>query len=312
MRRPGLRWTERVPAGALALALVLAAGRPAAAEDAVSKADALFAEGVKLRDSNPGLACAKFGESLRLNPQAIGVLLNVAMCDEKQGRIASAVRRYKETRERAVEMSFPEYQKSADAKLEALAPEVPLLTIRFEQPPVPQTKVVIDDQVVPLTALEQVQLDPGERVVVVSAPGRIAFQRRIVIARRERRVLAVPALQRPTSRRTIGMITVASGGAAVATGVIVGLIANHRYDDQTSSCQPGDPPVCGQQAYEAIQSARQLGNIGTLVGGAGVAAMVVGGYMWLLAPKPYAERRGVSVVPRVAPDGGGLAVFGRF
>jgi hypothetical protein len=314
MRRSGLRYTGQVLAGALAL--VLAALRPAAAEDNLAKADALFAEGVKLRDSNSELACAKFGESLQLNPQAIGVLLNVAMCDEKQGRIASAVRRYKETRERAVEGNFLEYQKAADAKVAALAPDVPLVTIRFEQPPVPQTKVVIDDQVVPLTALHEVQLDPGERVIVVSAPGRVAFQRRIMLARRERRVLAVPELQRPTSRRTIGMITVASGGAAVATGIVLGLIAKHRYDTQARSCetgeQVGDPIVCRENAYEGIQSARQLGNIGSVVGGAGVAAMLVGGYLWLFAPKPYAELRGVSVIPRVAPDGGGLAVFGRF
>lgn len=316
MQRPGLRPTARVLAGALALAVTLAATRPAVAEETVAKADALFAEGVRLRDSNLELACAKFGESLQLNPQAIGVLLNVAMCDEKQGRVASAVRRYKETRERAIELSFPEYRKAADAKLEELGPEVPLLTIRFEQPPAPQTKIVIDDQVIPLAALEQVPLDPGERVVVVSAPGRIAFQRRISLARRERRELAVPALQRPTSRSKIGMLTVASGGVAVTAGIILGLVAKSRYERQTDRCeddvQMDGPPLCEKPAYEAIQSARQLGNIGTLVGGAGVATMLVGGYMWLFAPQPSTEQRRVSVVPRVAPGSAGLAVFGRF
>ncbi len=99
---PGPRFVELALAAALALA-----ASPAAADDTMARADALFAEGVKLRDSNLELACAKFGESLQLNPQAIGVLLNVAMCDERQGRIASAVRRYRETRERAREQSFP-------------------------------------------------------------------------------------------------------------------------------------------------------------------------------------------------------------
>ncbi|HWO25240.1 MAG TPA: hypothetical protein VNO30_41155 [Kofleriaceae bacterium] len=310
--RSGRRSIERVLPGALVLALALAAARPAAAEDRVAKADALFAEGVKLRDSNLELACAKFGQSLQLNPQAIGVLLNVAMCDEKQGRTASAVRRYKETRERAIEMSFPEYQKAADQKLAALEPEVPRLTIRFEQPPAPQTKVVIDDQVVPLAALEAVPLDPGERVIVISAPGRIAFQRRITLASRERRDLVVPALQRPTSRRTIGKLTVAGGGVALATGVVLGLVARGRYKDAEAGCAPGDPPLCVKQDYDAIQSARQLGNIGTLVGGAGIAAALVGGYLWLLTPKPSAEHHRVSVVPRVGQGGAGLAVFGRF
>src|SRR4051812_10367911 len=99
----GTRTATRMPVGtegsmmrtiALACAIVLAVLRPAAAEDKVAKADALFAEGIKLRDSNLELACAKFGESLQLNPQAIGTLLNVALCDERLGRLASALRRF--------------------------------------------------------------------------------------------------------------------------------------------------------------------------------------------------------------------------
>jgi hypothetical protein len=313
LRPAGLRLLELV----LASAIALGGARTAAADDTVTKADALFAEGVKLRDSNLELACAKFGESLQLNPQAIGVLLNVAMCDEQHGRIASAVRRYRETRERAVEQSFPEYLKAADAKLAALTPDVPLLTIRFEKPPAQQTKVVVDDQVVPLSALEQVPLDPGERVIVVSAPGRIPFQRRISIAKRERRELAVPPLEKPSPRRTIGKISAAAGGAALVTGIVLGYVANRRYDEQIAGpgCQPGangEPPICDGKAYAAIRSARQLGNVGTVVGGAGAAVMLAGGYLWFFAPKPYAERRGVAVVPRVAPDGGGVAVVGRF
>ena len=322
MRRPvGLRFPEL----ALAVAIALAAVRPAAADDNVAKADALFAEGVKLRDSNLELACAKFDQSLQLNPQAIGVLLNVAMCDEKQGRVASAVRRYRETRARAIEQSFPEYQKVADKKLAELTPEVPHLTIRFEKSPGPQTKVVIDDQVISPSALSELPLDPGERVVVVSAPGRMPFQRKLSIARRERRELAVPPLERPSARRKIGKITLAAGGGAAVTGVVLGLVARSRYNEAkntTIDVNGEDVAVCEHRdgrlictdgaVYARLRSARQLGNVGTIVGAAGVAAMLAGGYLWFFAPKPYSERRSVSVVPRVAPDGGGIAVIGRF
>jgi hypothetical protein len=313
----------------LAGALVLAAARPAAAdgtgagappEPTIAKADALFAEGVKLRDSNLPLACAKFGESLGLNPQAIGVLLNVAICDEKYGRVASAVRRYRETRERAVEQNFPEYQKAADAKLAELGPEVPYLTIRFDKPPLPQTKVVVDDRVVPLSELEELDVDPGERVVVISAPGRISFQRKISIARRDRRVLEVPPLQRPSPRRTIGKISFVAGAAAVATSVVLGYVAHLRYDSAIntmnggmSACDlVGDELFCDGDVYGRARAARQLGTVSSIVGGAGLAAMLAGGYLWFFAPKPYTERSRVSVVPRVGPDGGGVAVFGRF
>jgi hypothetical protein len=333
LRPAGLRFLELALAGSIALAAV----RPAAAEDAtVTQADALFEEAVKLRESNPELACAKFNESMRLNPQAIGVLLNVAMCDERQGRLASAVRRYRETRERAVELNFPEYRKAADDRLAVLADEVPRLTIRFEKTPPPLTKVVVDDQLVALSALEELPLDPGERIVVISAPGRIPFQRKISLARRDRRELAVPALQKPSSRRTLGKITLAAGGAALVTGVVLGLVARDHYGDArhltdaegADLCTKRDGRVvCEGEAYADIQSARQLGNVGTIVGGAGIAAMLAGGYLWMFTPEPHGERagpevkplgsaaparRGVSVVPRVGPDGAGVTLLGRF
>jgi hypothetical protein len=302
-----------------AAALALAAARPAAAEPNVAKADALFAEGVKLRDSNLALACAKFGQSLQLNPQAIGVLLNVAMCDEKHGRIASAVRRYRETRERAIEQRFPEYLKAADAKLAELGPEVPRVTIRFERPPPPQTRVVVDDRVVAPSELEALPLDPGERVIIVSAPGRIAYERRLLVGRRERREVVVPPLARPSARRTTGKIVVAAGGAAVAAGVILGLAAKIRYENQLArpfeegGCRKvGGTVECAGNGYSAIKSALQLGDIGTAVAGAGLAAALVGGYLWFFAPTPSGEQHRVSVVPRLGPDGGGLAVTGRF
>jgi hypothetical protein len=315
-----MRFTRLLLAGAF----VIAAGTPAAAEDNLAKADALFDEAKKLRDSNLELACAKFGQSLQLNPQAIGVLLNVAMCDEQHGRIASAVRRYRETRERALEQSFPEYLKAADAKLEVLLPEVPRLSIRFEKKPLPQTRVVVDEQVVALSALEDLPLDPGERVIIVSAPGRIAFQHRISIDRGERREVVVPPLEKPTSRRTIGKIAVASGGAAIATGIALGYFAQNRYDhfrkltDDTGRrlCNDDDGRLlCEGRAYTGVRSALQLGDIGTIVGGVGIAAVVAGGYLWFFTPEPYGGRRDrgrVSVVPHVAADGSGVAILGRF
>jgi hypothetical protein len=332
VRPTGPRLLELALAGALALAL--AAG-PAAADDSISKADELFAEGVKLRDSNLELACAKFDQSLQLNPQAIGVLLNVAMCDEKHGRVASAVKRYRETRARALEQSFPEYLKAADAKLAALTPQVPYLTIRFERPPGPQTKIVIDDQAVPLSGLREVPLDPGERTVIVSAPGRITFTRKISLAPSERRELAVPALAKPSPRRTIGKITLVSGAAAAATGVVLGYVAHRRYEDYKNRTDENGDAYCHEDnghllckdgdVLAGARSARQLGTVGTIVGAVGVAAILTGGYLWVFAPRTYADRegqggngaeargrRGVSVVPQLSPGGGGLAVFGRF
>jgi hypothetical protein len=312
----------------LACALLLAPVRLAAADDNVAKADALFAEAVKLRDSNLELACAKFGASLRLNPQAIGTLLNVALCDEKLGRVASALRRFQEARERAIELNFAEHLKAADQKIAALTPDVPHLALRFEKPPLPQTKVVVDDRVIPLTELEDLLVDPGERTVTVSAPGRITFQQKLVIEKGKRASFSIPPLAKAqtSSRRTVGTISLASGAAMLTAGVVLGYVAHRRYDAQFEPpsgggdppCKPavGDvPPTCNSDGFSAVEKARTLGNVGTVIGSVGLAAILVGGYLWYSAPRspaPGTAERTVGIAPQLSPTGGGLAVFGRF
>jgi uncharacterized low-complexity protein len=133
----------------------------------------------------------------------------------------------------------------------------------------------------------------------------------------------VPALVKPSARLTIGKLTVAAGGTAMATSVVLGLVARQRYHEAANTvnsmgeavCTPaeGDDLECGDGNVVArLKSARQLGNVGTIVGGAGLAVALVGGYLWYFAPRPYAERGRVSVVPRVSAGGGGIAIIGRF
>lgn len=292
------------------------ASSTATADVDIAKADKLFAEGLALRDSNVEQSCAKFAESLSYNPQAIGTLLNVALCDEKLGRIASAVAKFSEARDRAKEQQLDDHLKAAEEHIAALTPELPYLTITFTTPPIADTKILIDDQVVPLAKVERFAVDPGERVIVVSAPGRLPFQTKIVIAKREEKQVEVPALAKSvtvrSSRRTIGIITTASGAAAIATGVVIGLVAKGRYDDALGTCdQSVDPPRCPPESQTKTENARTLGNVGTVVGAVGVVAAGVGLYLWLGAPKS-SEQRQVSIVPHVNGDGAGLAAIGRF
>ena len=67
-------------------------------------ADQKFDQAQKLREAGKlDESCKLFRESLKLNPNAIGTLLNVARCDEEQGKIASAVRGFTDARQRAAE-----------------------------------------------------------------------------------------------------------------------------------------------------------------------------------------------------------------
>lgn len=309
---------------ALALAL-LCSVHVAAADDNTDKADALFKEGRALFDTDLGAACAKFEESLRYNSQAIGTMLNVALCDEKQGRLASAVARFTEARDRAREANMAEQLKAAQDHLDALADKVPHLSIVLVEE-LPNTKVVIDDKLVKLSAIANLPVDPGERAIEVSAPGRLPYQTKVTVAPGNTPVtVTIPRLEKSvtvrvnSSRRTIGKVTTAVGVAAIATGVVLGLYANHKYDAQFTG-KPDSPcsehngdKECNPDGYAATKNAILYGNVGTVVGVVGIAAVGVGAYLWLRSPKEQTDSdRKVTLVPQVGPDGTGIAAFGRF
>ena len=304
------------------MSLVALLGARAFAETDIEQADKLFAEGLALRDTNLQQSCDKFRQSLALNPQAIGTLLNVALCDETFGRIASAVERFSEARDRAKEGNLPEYLEEAQRHIDALTPELPYVSIRFADK-APGMRVLLGERVVSDAELGgEIAVDPGELVVVVSAPDRVAYETKLMIGKREKKVVDVPALApavtvRKSSRRAIGLITAGTGVAAVATGVVLGLVARNRYNDQFESgaCEKVDgQDVCSPEAQGKTESAITLGTTGTVVGVIGIAAISVGAYLWLSAPKDRNERneRDVSLVPTLSPDAAGLTAVGRF
>src|SRR5690349_16906011 len=117
---------------ALTAALLAAAGR-AQADPRIDRADQLFTEGKALLPSNLIQACSKFEESLQYNPAAIGTLLNVALCDEKLGKLASALARFTEARDHAKEQNLAEHVRAAEDHIATLTPSVPHLAIQLTE-----------------------------------------------------------------------------------------------------------------------------------------------------------------------------------
>ena len=290
----------------------------ASADTDIEKADKLFEKGISLRETNLIQSCEAFEQSLALNPQAIGTLMNVALCDEKLGKIASAVRLFSEARDRAKEGNLPDYVKEAQSHIDTLKDDVSTVTIHFAQKS-PGMKVVINDEVVPDAKLaDKIPVDPGELEVTVSAPGRLPFETKIMIGKKDTKPIEVPELKKSvevkSSRRTIGIITAASGAAAIIAGQVIGYEANKKYDDAFG---PGkcsrETLTCPAEYQSKTDSARTLGTVGTVVtiiGAAGVGAGVV---LWLTAPKDSAptEKR-VTFLPQVTPDSAGFTAIGRF
>ena len=90
-------------------------------DDNIQRADQLFSEARALLPTDLNKACEKFEESLKFNSQAIGTLLNVALCDEKLGRVATAIAKFTEARERAKEGGMTEHLKAAEQHITELA-----------------------------------------------------------------------------------------------------------------------------------------------------------------------------------------------
>jgi hypothetical protein len=296
--------------------VVVILGRSASADIDNKEADRLFQEAIKLRDVNITQACDKFAQALRFNPQAIGTRLNVALCDERLGKIASAVEKFSEVADRAREQNLDEYRKVAEEHLAVLKPNVPHITIKLEDTIGPDFKIVVDDRVVTKDQLVRLPIDPGERTIVVSAPGRVSHVAKLMFGKGEHKALTIPILgRRSNSRVTLAKVSVIGGGVLLATGIGIGLVARSRYNTAIANC-PLDPDtdtfVCNEPGeVSAIDRAKTLGTVGSVVGVVGIVAGVAGGVLWWRSAR--AERSGVAFVgPMVDQTSIGLAAAGRF
>ena len=297
--------------------IVLAAHGLAIADDTdPARAERIFAEAQALKDQGKSdEACTKFAEALRYNPNAVGTLLNVGLCNEQAGKYASATRYYTHARDLAREGDFPEHLRAAEARLAATTPLVAHLAISFAEVP-PNMKIVVDDAIVPFASRDDLVVDPGSHHIVVTAPGRVPYETTVSSEQSKARTVAVPALGYPVTvkrgRVTLGKILTVSGAAFVVTGVGLGLYARHRYNGQIGgNCSDTDPPICNTEGYGVTSDARTVGKFGTWIGVVGVALAGAGAYLWFFAPRASTERE-LAVVPTLTPDSAGLSALGRF
>jgi hypothetical protein len=285
----------------------------------IKEADRLFAVGLSLRDTNREQSCKYFHDSLERNPNAIGTLMNVALCDELLGKIASAHKRFSEARDRAKEGNLPDYIEEAEAHIKKLKEDLPFVTITFVGARPEGTRVLIGDIVVTSAQLDDkkpVAVDPGELVIVVSAPGRLAYETRMMIGKKETKPIEVPELKKGvtvkgSSRKSIGIITTVAGGGLVITGQVLALVARSKYNKWKKAPYCDAMNICEAEAQSQIEKAITLGNVGTVVSVAGVVAGGIGLYLWLSAPADPTEKR-LTFVPNVTSESAGITAVGSF
>lgn len=163
-------------ASALLLVPSRALAQPSEAER--RQAQALFEQGRQLLEAQRyAQACPAFAESQRLDPGG-GTLLNLALCHEKQGRLATAYTEYQEALSGARADKRQDREKFATLRIKAL--EGKISRVRFELAPAADRAAItieLDGATVPELAWSTpTPIDPGTHRVVVSAPGRQSWQ----------------------------------------------------------------------------------------------------------------------------------------
>ena len=311
----------------------LACFAAAAAADPAShsRADKLFQDGRKyLTNGDYAQACKAFEQSQDAEP-AIGTMLNITLCYEKWGHIATAYRAYTDA-ERAARNAND--KRASVARRYAIALEAKIARVNVEIPAGadPSASYTLDGEAVTAMKLrEELLLDAGKHVIEVRVAGTPPRATTIVLAAGERKqvVLEMPAAksgepekheeEKPedpqpvasTSTRSAprlygGIALTAGGVVAIGIASAVALDAKNAYSIAAANCPMG---MCASLAdYEATHDARERAKAMTWVFAGGVALAVVGTVLIVTSKHASSER--VSIVPLVSSHAAGLAVGG--
>jgi len=340
--RQSLRaWSAR-----LVTIAALASPSPALAQGNEAVAEGLFREGRELMDKGDyAAACTKLAESHRLDPSP-GTLLNLASCQEKQGKTASAWATYLSAARLARTQNRANIAEEAKQRASELEPKVSYLKIVLAER-VPGIQVKIDDVKLESAALDsKIPVDPGQRVVSIGAPGYKAAEMKISIgADHDSQTLNVPKLEKdesgaavpgpkqpdvkqPDGQPTPGPKPDVAGGPPVLAYVVGGVgvvalgvgtafafMAKSAYDDAKGECP--EKTGCSSDAMALRDKAETRANIANVGIGLGVVGVGVGAVLLLTHAPPKKEKppaatgfRSIRVSPYASRSGAGLSLSG--
>lgn len=307
-----------------------------------SMAAALFQEGRALMNEGKlAEACPKLAESHRLDP-AGGTLLNLALCHEREGKIATAWVEYREALSIAKRDGRADREEAASAAVQKLEGSLSRLTIVVPaEAKAPGMVIKLDGVPLPAAAWgTKIPVDPGKHAVVAGAPGRRPWSSEVEIgkAASEPTLTIAPLAEAPqppagaqpqptgpqvpaqagagigattttgSGQRMIGYVLGGVGIAGLAVGTGFGIGAISKQGKANDAC-PGTQ-CANQEAVDLNQGAKTFATVSNIAFGVGLAGLAAGTILVLTAPRGDAVSVGVAVAAH--PSGGGAAVRGAF
>jgi hypothetical protein len=332
------------------LSLFLMAAPPAFAQvtpQQSAAAQAAFDEAVKLMgQGRTAEACPKFAAAQRLDP-GMATQFRLAECYEKIGQFASAWANYVEVADAAKAAKSKDREAFARRRAAALEPRLSRLTIVV--PPALSTvqglEITRDGSIVD-SALwgTAIPVDPGEHMVVATAPGKKPWEGKGTATEQSPRLeVTIPPLEDlppppppalpeplpysppPGGGRSAVPAIVGGAVALAAVGVGAALFATSigkQNDAVGISKEIGLGKCAGEGAsgqdcldlkVRALDADRFHNvSVGTFVGAGALAAAAVTYLLWPSPKTQPSPRRGIQVAPTVSAGQGGMLVSGAF
>jgi hypothetical protein len=319
----GRRFGQFALLGSLALLAVpstAGAQEPAqeTSADALKRAREQFGQALALQTAGDwagALTLLKDVAAVKSTPQ---VRFNMALCEEKLGRLVAALGDYELAAADARAEKADQVAEEVEGRLEALRQRIPKITVKrgrgAETAEVAIDGVSVGDQVIGTP----MPTDPGPHTIEAKAPGFKPFRKSLRLAEQQAETVElvlepepVPAPggvgggvrssgRSPVFGYVIGGIGIASLGAS---GIFFGLRAG-KISDLDKACPNRTCPSSEQQSD--IEAGKRYTTIANVTLAVGVAA-IAGGVVLVLTSGPSGEP---SVA--LAPAPGGAQLLGKF
>jgi hypothetical protein len=270
-------------------AVVLAMSRVAAGSDpeptAADRALAteLFREGRALLEKGKASeACRKLEESQRLDPGG-GTLLNLAICHETEGRIATAWAEFTEALGMARRDGRQQRRELAEAHIAALEKVVPhLVVVVSKEADIRGLEIKRDGSEIRRPAWGSlIPVDPGEHAIEALAPGRQPFSKTVTV----RSGQGTTEVEIPPLRETLSAeVATATAGSTPSHPLSAPATPNPAVAGQPNP--PSGPGALPERpSPEATGGSSGSGRkwVGWMAGGLGLGAIAAGSYFGLAA-----------------------------
>ncbi|MBI5545567.1 MAG: tetratricopeptide repeat protein [Deltaproteobacteria bacterium] len=283
------------------------------------EADELFKEGKRLLDAKRyAEACGKLEASQKLD-RALGTLLNLADCYEKQGRTASAYASFAEAAKWAKEKGQEPREKVARERMAVLVQRLSQVLVQVAPEAASQKGLELKRNGVGMVRASwgvSAPLDPGEYQLEARAPGCRAWTKKVTVAPGPSLMtvevpklepeLALPpppqlvvaekgapgvtpstspeveVVQRrgPSTKRVLAYSSAGLGVASVAATIGLAMAAKSHYGSGREQCHDGN--ICSAEGVELIRKAQTEAGVATVTTVVGAAALAASGVLlWL-------------------------------